>query len=73
AVPSFGVWGYMLASPVDFEVPAHTLPGLRHLTDEAMIAMFAFPADMNRVPAEVNRLDNQVLVQAYTREWKRWS
>lgn len=73
AVPSFGVWGYMLASPSDFEMPARTLPGLKHLTDEAMVAMFAFPADMARVPAEVNRLDNQVLVQAYTREWKRWS
>ncbi len=73
AVPSFGVWGYMLASPADFEVPTHTLGGLRHLTDEAMVAMFAFPADMSRVPSDVNRLDNQVLVQAYTREWKRWS
>lgn len=73
SVPSFGVWGFMLASPAELALPQHTLPGLRHLTDEAMAAMFAFPADMARVPTEVNRLDNQVLVQAYTREWKRWS
>jgi len=73
SVPSFGVWGFMLASPSELAVPQRTLPGLRHLTDEAMVAMFAFPADMARIPTEVNRLDNQVLVQAYTREWKRWS
>ncbi len=73
AVPSFAVWGYILASPLPFEIPRHTLPGLRHLSDDSMAAMFAFPRDMDRVPAEVNRLDNQVLVHLYTREWKRWS
>lgn len=73
AVPSFAVWGYVLASPRAFDVPRQTLPDLHYLSDEAMAAMFAFPKDMNRVPAEVNRLDNQVLVHLYTREWKRWS
>lgn len=73
AVPSFGVWGFVLASRRDFEVPTRVLPGLRHLSDEATAAMFAFPKDMDRVPAEVNRLDNQVLVHLYTREWRRWS
>jgi spermidine synthase len=28
---------------------------------------------MDRVPAEVNRLDNQVLVHLYAEEWRRWS
>ena len=73
AVPSFGVWGFALASKHDFEVPTRVLPGLRHLSDEATAAMFAFPKDMDRVPAEVNRLDNQVLVHLYAREWRRWS
>ncbi|BDU69812.1 polyamine aminopropyltransferase 1 [Geothrix oryzae] len=73
AVPSFGVWGFALASKRDFEVPTRVLPGLRHLSDEATAAMFTFPRDMDRVPVEVNRLDNQVLVHLYTREWRRWS
>ncbi len=73
AVPSFGVWGFVLASRRDFAVPTKVLPGLRHLSDEATAALFAFPKDMDRVPAEVNRLDNQVLVHLYTREWRRWS
>jgi len=73
AVPSFGVWGFVLASKQDFGVPQHTLPDLRYLADGSMIAMFTFPHDMDRVPAEVNRLDNQVLVHLYAREWRRWS
>ncbi len=73
AVPSFGVWGFVLASDEPFEVPRRTPPNLRHLTEGAQAAMFEFPADMGPVPAEVNRLDNQVLVHLYTREWKRWS
>jgi len=73
AVPSFGVWGFALASKRDFAPPRTVLPGLRHLSDEATAAMFAFPKDMDRVPTEVNRLDNQVLVHLYAREWRKWS
>ena len=73
AVPSFGVWGYVLASPRAFGVPATAPDGLRFLTPETTAAMFAFPRDMDRVPAPVNRLDNQALVHLYTNEWKRWS
>ena len=72
-MPSFSVWGFVLASPTPFEVPRKALPDLRHLTDESMGAMFVFPKDMERVPAEVNRLDNQVLVHLYSEEWNRWS
>jgi len=73
AVPSFGVWGFNLASVTPIAVPAKTLPDLRHLTDETLQSMFAFPKDMERTPTEVNRLDNQVLVHLYSTEWKRWS
>ena len=31
----------------------------------ALPALFDFPPDMARVPAEVNRLSNQVLVQTF--------
>ena len=74
AVPSFGEWGFLLARDTPFEVPARLPPvELRFLNDAAMAAMFVFPADMARVPTEVNRLDNQILVQYYEAEWKRWN
>jgi len=74
AVPSFGEWGYILAAPGPFEVPDSLPPAeLKYLEPETMRTMFVFGADMGRVPAEVNRLNNQVLVQYYDKEWSRWN
>jgi spermidine synthase len=68
-VPSFGEWGFVLASRRPFRMPQQLPPGLRFLTPEGLPALFDFPRDMARVPAEVNRLSNQVLVTTYEREW----
>jgi len=38
-----------------------------------MASLFVMSADMLVVPVEVNRLNNQILVQYYEREWKRWN
>jgi spermidine synthase len=72
AVPSFGVWGFALAGLAPFDVPAHALAGLRFLDDQAMAALFVLPTDLQAVPVEVNRLDNQALVRYYESEWKRY-
>ena len=72
-VPSFGIWGFVLASPAPFDIPKTTLPDLHYLTDGTLEAMFTFPRDMDRLPTEINSLDNQVLVHLYAAEWKRWS
>ncbi|MFZ5439299.1 MAG: polyamine aminopropyltransferase [Myxococcota bacterium] len=72
-VPSFGEWGYVLAGHGSLE-PKHPLPeGLRFLSDDTLPTLFQFPKDMERVPAEVNRLNNQVLVHYYEEEWRRWN
>jgi spermidine synthase len=70
-VPSFGEWGFVLAGAPTWEPPRAYPPGLRFLTAEATAALFAFPPDMAPVPVEVNRLDNQILVQYYGAEWQR--
>ncbi len=74
AVPSFGEWGYVLAKKEAFEPPidAHVSP-LRFLDAKAMQALFIFSKDMSEPPVEVNRLNNQMLVQYYEREWKKWN
>ena len=70
-VPSFGEWGFVLAG-VGAAAPPPAYPdGLRFLTIEATAMLFTFPPDMAAVPVEVNRLDNQVLVQYYGAEWQR--
>jgi len=71
AVPSFGEWGFLLARLEPFEPPATVLPGLRFLSAGLLPGLFVFGPDMARVPAEVNRLDNQILVQYYEAEWRR--
>jgi spermidine synthase len=70
-VPSFGEWGFILAGRRPFRPPSALPAGLRFLTLEGLPALFQFPPDMARVPTEVNRLSNQVLVQTFEAEWGR--
>ncbi|HEX4376134.1 MAG TPA: polyamine aminopropyltransferase [Steroidobacteraceae bacterium] len=71
-VPSFGEWGFVLAGHRPFEPPAHLPADLRYLTPDVMRDMFAFPPDMDRVPTDINRLDNQVLVRYFETEWAHY-
>jgi len=70
-VPSFGEWGYLLASHRPWMAPRAFPPGLRFITPEGLPAMLDFPPDMARVPAEPNRLEDQVLVRTFEEEWGR--
>jgi spermidine synthase len=70
-VPSFGEWGFVLAGGDGWAPPRAYPAGLRFLTADDTPALFAFPPDMAAVPVEVNRLDNQILVQYYGAEWQR--
>jgi spermidine synthase len=72
AVPSFGLWGYALARSSAFEVPRNPPAGLRFLDEQTLAAMFTLSKDIEPVPVEINRLDNQVLVRYYEGEWKRF-
>jgi len=68
-VPSFGEWGFVIASRRPMRLAEALPPGLRFLEPQGLPALFQFPPDMARVAAEPNRLSNQVLVQTYEREW----
>ena len=72
AVPSFGLWGFALARSTPFDVPRNPMAGLKFLDDQSLAAMFTFSKDIEPVPVEINRLDNQVLVRYYEGEWKRF-
>ena len=68
-VPSFGEWGFVLASHRPWRLPEALPGGLQFLSASTLPLLFDFPLDMARVPAEVNRLSNQLLVHTYEREW----
>ncbi len=68
-VPSFGDWGFVIAG-VESYAPPRTLPtGLRFLTVASLPSLFDFPADLQRVPALANHLNDQVLVRYYEHEF----
>ncbi|RVU49067.1 polyamine aminopropyltransferase [Rubrivivax rivuli] len=70
-VPSFGEWGFVIASRRPWQAPEKLPPGLRFLTVAGLPALLQFPPDMARVPAEPNRLSNQALVATFEEEWGR--
>ena len=71
-VPSFGEWGFIIASRRPWVAPRALPPGLRFLTLPGLPALLDFAPDMARVPAEPNRLSNQVLVRTFEEEWGRF-
>ncbi len=68
-VPSFGEWGFVVVGRRPFKYAPSLPVGLRFLDVKSLPLLFDFPLDMARVPAEVNRLSNQVLVYTYEQEW----
>ncbi|MEM9366808.1 MAG: polyamine aminopropyltransferase [Planctomycetota bacterium] len=78
-VPTFGVWGFALASldrrGDDLELAATSASktsfpeGLRYLRRSTMGSLFDLPTDQTRIPVLPNRLNDQRLVRLYEREW----
>jgi spermidine synthase len=52
-----------------YQVPEKYLPGLRFMSKGTLQQMLYFPQDMARLPASVNRLNNQILVKYFEDEW----
>jgi spermidine synthase len=72
-VPSFGEWGFVLASRRAFEVPSRAPPGAKHVDARTMATLFTLPPDMGPLDVDVNRLNNQALVRYYEEDWKKWN
>lgn len=72
-VPSFGEWGFALASrrPVDPEMLEVSV-STRFLDTPTLRSLFVFPRDLESVPVAVNRLDDPVLFRYYEKGWGRF-
>jgi spermidine synthase len=68
-VPSFGEWGFILASRRPYRLPTALPDGMRFLNLQSLPLLFDFPLDMARVEMPPNRLSNQVLVTTFEEEW----
>lgn len=74
-VPSFGDWGFIIASdtaikPENFQ---SNLP-LKYLDTENVRKMFYFEKDIDHPgDIKVNRLDHPVLLDYFLEDWEKWS
>jgi spermidine synthase len=71
-VPSFGEWGFILATiQGEFTPPAHYRLPMRYLNADVTQEMFTFPPDMQRIEVEANHLNSQALVRYFDEDWHR--
>ncbi|CAN5254234.1 polyamine aminopropyltransferase [soil metagenome] len=71
-VPSFGEWGFILASPqMKFVPPTQYRLPMRFLNADTTREMFNFPPDMPSLKMEPNRLNTQSLVREFEHDWRQ--
>lgn len=72
-VPSFGEWGFVLAShlplPIKKIIP---LDGLKYIDTKTMQNMIHFDKDMNRSAVQSNQLSTHNLIYYYNNGWEKW-
>lgn len=70
-VPSFGEWGFILASEAKLNFSKRDLPqGLRFLNQKNFSNLFVFDSDTIAKIEEVNTLDRPVLLDYYLSGWQ---
>ena len=69
-VPSFGDWGFTLASHTAIGEVSDLPDFMRYYSLSEDKRMREFPEDMKADVAIVNRLENQALVQLFQLEWR---
>lgn len=73
SVPSFGEWGFIMASNIAPSTIASLPPTLRYLTPDNIASHFIFPPDMrSTLPASkrsINTLDQPSLLHSYIKGW----
>lgn len=74
-VPSFGEWGFVLASHEreTLSQTRHPLPNTRFLNPDTENTLFVFPNDLKRPEEiEINQLNTQRLVRYYTTSYRQF-
>lgn len=73
-IPSFGEWGFVLASRYPLKVERIKLAerDYRFLAPLSLAQLFQFPKDMEKIDAEANTLSAQPLLKYYQDGWKQW-
>ncbi|CAA6820755.1 MAG: Spermidine synthase (EC [uncultured Sulfurovum sp.] len=72
-VPSFGEWGFVMASklPINFE-KYEPRADLKYLNKEVLKRMEIFEKDIAKLDVEANKLSTHRLIKYYNEGWKIW-
>ena len=75
SVPSFGEWGFSMASKMPLLAKRVRLRTVetRYLNAKLLPTLFVFPKDIACRKTPINRLDNQVLVRLYEKDYSSFS
>lgn len=71
-VPSFGEWGFIIASIKPVSLPESYPPSLRFVSSATVRSMLQFPRDMAEVDTDEQKLNNQILVRYFEEEWSEY-
>jgi spermidine synthase len=73
-VPSFGVWGFVMASNTDIKLESTEIEiPSRFVTTEFFKTMCIFPEDMDYIKTEVNTIDSHAIKAYYEQGWELWT
>ncbi|MFK8013955.1 MAG: polyamine aminopropyltransferase [Gammaproteobacteria bacterium] len=72
-VPSFGDWGFVIATPGPLPMMRNNLPdGLRFMTPDMWPAMQVFAPDSAKITVSPNSIQNHELMRHYREGWAKW-
>ncbi len=72
-IPSFGEWGFVLATPMRLDWGRVAPPqDRRFLTPAVARTLIDFPPDMARLDVEPNRIGDHAVLRYYRQGWDRW-
>ncbi|WP_299800920.1 polyamine aminopropyltransferase [uncultured Maribacter sp.] len=74
-IPSFGDWGFVIASDVKIEegnIKSSLPKDLKFLTENQFQMAFQFPKDITIKETEVNTLDSPIILNYFIDDWNKW-
>jgi spermidine synthase len=72
-LPSFGEWGFVLASKFNRDINLSSLPtNLRYIEKNSMKNMLFFDKDMAKIDVKENKLTSHNLIDYYNKGWDKW-
>lgn len=73
-IPSFGDWGFTIASKKVFDINSkrELPPNLKYLDDNYFAQSFIFPPDIPFKQTKINTLDNPIILNYFLSDWEKW-